>query len=99
WEIICRVARAMGYAAGFGFDSAEAVFDELRRFWNPQTGWDMRGITYDRLRAGSVQWPSPPGDTAPRHPIRYRNDGVSQLPHRESDGTVPALAFATPDRR
>lgn len=99
WELICRVARAMGYAEGFDFASAEAVFDELRRFWNPQTGWDMRGISYDRLRDGSVQWPSPPGDTAPRHPIRYRNDGVSQVPHTRADGTVPALAFPTPDRR
>ncbi|WP_345046874.1 molybdopterin dinucleotide binding domain-containing protein, partial [Microbacterium invictum] len=99
WDLICGVARAMGYAEGFDFGAAEEVFDELRQFWNPQTGWDMRGITYDRLRTGPVQWPSPAGDADTRHPIRYRNDGVSQSLHVAGDGTVPALAFPTPDRR
>ncbi|MFT4210454.1 MAG: bifunctional nitrate reductase/sulfite reductase flavoprotein subunit alpha [Microbacterium sp.] len=99
WMTICDLARAMGYDRGFDFTSASEVFDEIRRFWNPQTGWDVRGVDYERLRRGPVQWPAPPGDTADRHPIRYRNDGVSQSLHREADGGVPRLAFATPSRR
>jgi sulfite reductase (NADPH) flavoprotein alpha-component len=99
WLTICRVAQAMGFDEGFGFGSSEEVFDEIRRFWNPQTGWDVRGVTYDRLRRGPVQWPAPPDDDEDRHPIRYVNDGVSQSLHRAADGTTPALAFATPSRR
>ncbi|MFH8250102.1 molybdopterin-dependent oxidoreductase [Microbacterium sp. B2969] len=99
WLTICGIARAMGFAEGFSFTSSEEVFDEIRRFWNPQTGWDVRGVTYDRLREGPVQWPAPPDDAAERHPIRYLNDGVSQSLHREQDGTTPRLAFATPSRR
>lgn len=98
WQIICEVARAMGFA-GFDFGSAEEIFDEIRRFWNPQTGWDVRGVDYDRLRRGPVQWPAPPEDEADRHPIRYLNDGVSQRLHTDADGTVPRLAFATSSRR
>lgn len=99
WLTICLVARAMGFDEGFGFASAEEVFDEIRRFWNPKTGWDVRGVGYDRLRRGPVQWPAPPDDAEARHPIRYLNDGRSQSLHREADGTVPRLAFATPSRR
>ncbi|UMB67529.1 bifunctional nitrate reductase/sulfite reductase flavoprotein subunit alpha [Mycobacterium paraterrae] len=97
WQLICRVATAMGYP-GFDFDSAAEVFDELTGFHNPRTGWDLRGVDYRRLRSGPVQWPAPPGG-ADRNPIRYRNDGVSQDLHTAEDGTVPALAFPTPSRR
>jgi sulfite reductase (NADPH) flavoprotein alpha-component len=97
WKLICRVATAMGYP-GFEFDSAADVFDELTEFHNPRTGWDLRGVDYERLRRGPVQWPAPPGG-ADRNPIRYRNDGVSQDLHTDVDGTVPALAFPTPTRR
>ncbi|KQZ84443.1 molybdopterin oxidoreductase [Microbacterium sp. Root166] len=99
WLMICRVAQAMGFDEGFAFTSSEEVFDEIRRFWNPQTGWDIRGVDYERLRSGPVQWPAPPSDPEDRHPIRYVNDGVSQSLHREADGTVPRLAFATASRR
>lgn len=99
WLTICRVAQAMGFDEGFAFESSQEVFDEIRRFWNPQTGWDIRGVSYDRLRQGPVQWPAPPEDVDDRHPIRYLNDGVSQSLHRAADGDVPRLAFATPSRR
>ncbi len=46
----------MGYEKGFSYDSAEQVFEELRQFWNPVTGWDLRGVTYERLRSTPVQW-------------------------------------------
>jgi NADPH-dependent sulfite reductase flavoprotein alpha-component len=97
WQLICRVATAMGYP-GFEFDSAAEIFAELAGFHNPRTGWDLRGVDYQRLRRGPVQWPAAPG-CADRNPIRYRNDGVSQDLHTADDGTVPALAFPTPSRR
>ena len=98
WELIARVARAMGYVDAFSYASAAEVFDEIRRFWNPQTGYDLRGVSHDRLRAGPVQWPAAPNGPA-RNPIRYRNDGVSQQLTTRPDGATPSLAFPTPNGR
>ncbi|NMN99621.1 molybdopterin-dependent oxidoreductase [Gordonia sp. TBRC 11910] len=98
WAIICRVAQAMGFRDGFDFTTAAEVFDEITRFWNPMTGWDIRGVDYARLRRGPVQWPAAP-DGGDRNPIRYLNDGVSATQHVDDDGTVARLAFPTPTRR
>lgn len=98
WRLIADVARAMGFTEGFDHADAGEVFDEITRFHNPKTGWDLRGIDHDRLAAGPVQWPAPPG-ASDRNPIRYLNDGRSQDLHTRDDGTVPRLAFPTPDRR
>ncbi len=78
WQIVARVACAMGYEQAFRYSSAEEVFEEIKRFWNPKTGYDLRGASYARLRKTSVQWPCPPQDGLDRHPIRYLNDGISQ---------------------
>jgi formate dehydrogenase major subunit len=52
WEIVCDVARAAGHESGFGFASAEAIWDEIREVWP-----DAAGITYERLEHGGIQWP------------------------------------------
>ncbi|MFF5183287.1 molybdopterin-dependent oxidoreductase [Streptomyces sp. NPDC000345] len=86
WRLIAAVARAMGYEDAFRYDSAEEIFEEIKRFHNPQTGYDLRGVTYDRLRAAPVQWPAATADGPGRNPVRYVNP----------DGT---LTFATPSGR
>nr|WBO82716.1 bifunctional nitrate reductase/sulfite reductase flavoprotein subunit alpha [Streptomyces sp. SBE_14.2] len=99
WQLIARVACEMGFAEGFTYASAEEVFEELKQAWNPKTGWDVRGVTYERLRATPVQWPVASVDGADRNPIRYLNDGVSQALLEREDGTRPRLAFATASGR
>ena len=99
WDLIARISARMGYADAFDYSSAEQIFDEIREFWNPATGYDLRGASYDRLRRTPLQWPCPPDDDADRHPVRYLNDGVSQRIRTAEDGTRPALAFATPSGR
>ncbi|MDQ8024081.1 MAG: sulfite reductase subunit alpha [Moraxellaceae bacterium] len=96
WQIIARVACEMGFAAGFSYSSAAEVFEEIKRFWNPKTGYDIRGASHERLRETPLQWPCPPDSADDRHPIRYLNDGVSQKLKTHDDGTRPAIAFATP---
>ncbi|WP_375803477.1 molybdopterin-dependent oxidoreductase [Streptomyces sp. A012304] len=86
WRLIAAVARAMGYEEGFSYDSAEEIFAEITRAHNPQTGYDLRGVTYERLRATPVQWPAATPDGPARNPIRYVGD----------DGS---LTFATPSGR
>ncbi|MFD8723454.1 molybdopterin-dependent oxidoreductase [Streptomyces sp. NPDC059629] len=86
WRLIAGVARAMGFEDGFSYDSAEEIFEEIKRFHNPQTGYDLRGVTYDRLRATPVQWPAAIADGPDRNPVRYVN----------ADGS---LTFATASGR
>jgi NADPH-dependent sulfite reductase flavoprotein alpha-component len=88
WQIIARVACEMGFAEGFSYGSAEAVFEEIKQAWNPKTGYDIRGASYARLRDQSLQWPCAPDDTGTRHPIRYLDKSGAP-----SEG--PALFFAT----
>ncbi len=99
WQLICQVAAHMGFGEHFNYESSEQVFDEIRRFANPKTGYDLRGASYERLRQTPLQWPCPPDDDNDRHPIRYLNDGVSQDLHVDENGHRPRLAFPTPSRR
>nr|WP_236950091.1 bifunctional nitrate reductase/sulfite reductase flavoprotein subunit alpha [Mycobacterium sp. MS1601] len=98
WQLICDVATALGFGAAFDFKSSEEVFNEIRRFWNPKTGYDLRGASYARLRETPLQWPLAP-EGPDRNPIRYLNDGVSQHLYVDDAGVTPRLAFATPSRR
>ncbi|MGW2616042.1 molybdopterin-dependent oxidoreductase [Streptomyces sp. NPDC001500] len=86
WRLIAAVARAMGYESGFSYDSAEQIFEEIKQAHNPVTGYDLRGVTYDRLRSGPVQWPAATADGPDRNPVRYVDD----------DGS---LTFPTPSGR
>ncbi|WP_406151047.1 molybdopterin-dependent oxidoreductase [Streptomyces sp. NBC_01012] len=99
WQLIARVACEMGFADAFTYSDAEEVFEELKRAWNPTTGWDLRGVTYERLRTAPVQWPAPAADGPDRNPVRYLNDGVSQTLLEREDGTRPRLAFPTASGR
>jgi sulfite reductase (NADPH) flavoprotein alpha-component len=84
WQLIARIAGEMGYADAFNYASAAEIFAEIQQFANPQTGYDLRGVSYERLQDGPVQWPAPPG-CGTRNPIRYLDDG--------------GLRFATPSGR
>ena len=80
WRLIAAVACAMGYEKGFSYDSAEEVFEEIRQFFNPVTGWDLRGVTYERLRSTPVQWPAAEENGPDRNPIRYVGGGELRFP-------------------
>jgi NADPH-dependent sulfite reductase flavoprotein alpha-component len=99
WQLICQVATHMGFGEHFRYQSSEEIFDEIRRFANPKTGYDLRGASYERLRQTPLQWPCPADDDNDRHPIRYLNDGVSQDLYVDESGHRPRLAFPTPSRR
>ena len=94
WRIIAAVARAMGYEQGFAYDSAEEVFEEIKRAWNPETGWDLRGVSYERLRAAPVQWPAATADGPDRNPVRYVGGGRLAGSSRPPSGR--AVFYARP---
>ncbi|TFY89126.1 reductase [Pseudomonas kairouanensis] len=76
WQIIARVACEMGFAEAFTYASAADVFDEIKRAWNPKTGYDIRGASHARLREQPLQWPCASSDGADRNPIRYLHEGT-----------------------
>ena len=56
WWITSQIARRMG-AQGFGFESPQEVFEEIRAV-TPS----YAGITYERIEGGGIQWPCPSED-------------------------------------
>lgn len=93
WRIIARIACAMGYADAFTYHNAEEIFEELKGAANPKTGYDLRGVTYERLRTTSVQWPARSADGPDRNPIRYlAQDGGPVFP----TASGRAVFFARP---
>jgi len=54
WEIICAIAKAMGKGESFSYGSAQDIWNEIRTVWPAG-----RGITYERLDGGGLQWPCP----------------------------------------
>jgi sulfite reductase (NADPH) flavoprotein alpha-component len=94
WEIITRVAREMGFTEGFNFTSASEVFEEIKKSYNPKTGYDLRGVSYDALRESPMQWPCADKNSQ-RNPIRYLNNGINQPLKVSEDGSQPAFQFAT----
>ncbi|MCX4540178.1 bifunctional nitrate reductase/sulfite reductase flavoprotein subunit alpha [Streptomyces sp. NBC_01565] len=96
WRIIAQVACAMGYADAFTYDSAEQVFEELKGAANPKTGYDLRGVSYERLRATPVQWPAPSADGPDRNPIRYVDGGADAAGPVFPTSSGRAVFFARP---
>ncbi|KFE57642.1 sulfite reductase subunit alpha [Pseudomonas syringae] len=81
WQIIARVACAMGYADAFSYASAAEVFEEIKGAANPNTGYDLRGVSYERLRESPLQWPCATPDSSDRNPIRYlQQAGAAERP-------------------
>lgn len=55
WEIVLEIANRLG--AGWSFDDASQIFDEMARV-TPQYG----GMSHARLEQGGIQWPCPTTD-------------------------------------
>ncbi|NJL91645.1 MAG: molybdopterin-dependent oxidoreductase, partial [Coleofasciculaceae cyanobacterium SM2_1_6] len=88
WQIIARVACEMGFAQGFSYNSASEIFEEIKKAGNPQTGYDLRGASYERLRKTPLQWPCPPEalDTIPDiDPLQTSFTGSRSNPSKTSD--------------
>ena len=91
WTIIAKVARRMGFGEFFPYQTASDVFDEIRRTWNPKTGYDLRGIDYAKLGTSPRQWPCGPEEGQGRA-IRYLTEDSIHFP----TATGRAAFFARP---
>jgi ferredoxin-nitrate reductase len=89
-EIICRFARAMGFA-GFDFPSMEAIYQEHIGL-TTGTSIDSTGLTYKILQErGSVQWPYR-GQAAP-DTARLFTDQQFHTPSQKAVLHAPVAAF------
>jgi assimilatory nitrate reductase catalytic subunit len=62
WRIYCELAKRLGNAERFGFQSSREIFDELRQASRGGHA-DYYGITYERIdREMGVFWPCPSED-------------------------------------
>jgi assimilatory nitrate reductase catalytic subunit len=62
WKIYCELARRLGHAERFGFQSSREIFDELREASRGGHA-DYFGITYEKIdRQMGVFWPCPSED-------------------------------------
>lgn len=50
WLILTKLAQSLGFA--WNYKSPEEIFEEIGRVWQA-----VKGITYQRLRKGGIQWP------------------------------------------
>ncbi len=85
WEIICRFARTFGVGEAFAFRCAEDIYEEYKRLTRGRD-LDIGGVTYERLKHGSIQWPCP--TSAHRSTMRRYTNGTFAHP----DGRAKFLA-------
>ncbi|WP_163322763.1 nitrate reductase [Draconibacterium mangrovi] len=80
YEIICRVARKMGYS-GFNFKNAREIFDEYKLLTRG-TNLSIEELTYEHLRTtSSVQWPFRNGKST----LRLFEDGNFYTPSKKAN--------------
>ena len=93
WLILTQVAHHLGFGKSFPYRQATEVFDEIRRSWNPQTGYDLRGISYEHLRLQARQWPCAPGEKNGKA-IRYlENHTLQSVTGSEKHSALPEIHF------
>ncbi len=87
WQIICRVAGALGHGDAFRYPDAEAIFHEYREMTRGRD-LDITGVDYALLRAtDGVQWPYPAG--ARTGTVRLFTDGTFPTPDGRARFHVP----------
>jgi formate dehydrogenase major subunit len=89
WEIIQRVAQALGATQGFQFDSSESIWNEIRSVWPA-----VAGISYARIEPQGVQWPCLTDDTPGTEVLHTETfpkgprAALARIEYRPTDETV-----------
>ncbi len=92
YEIICQVARAMGFEREFPYSGPEEIFNEFKEMTKGRI-CDMSGITYERLRNKvGPQLPCPDTD----HPGTPRLFTDLRFPRTDGRAALLARDYAVP---
>ena len=90
WQIICEIARRMK-ARGFDYAHPSEIFEELRKLIP-----SYRGISWERLRNGGIQWPCPSEDH-PGTPILHTERFATPTGKGRFAALSPKLPIEPPD--
>ncbi|GJQ59728.1 MAG: nitrate reductase catalytic subunit [Candidatus Scalindua sp.] len=94
-DIICMIAKEMGFADKFLFTSPEEVFEELKKTTSGRI-CDANGVSYDRLRNSTgPQLPCPTDD----HPGTKRLFENMQFPRPDGRAALLARHFQPPSEQ
>lgn len=92
YDIICRIANAMGFENDFQYASSEEVFEELKKITKGRL-CDMSGVTYERLRNKvGLQLPCPTED----HPGTERLFTDRQFPRPDGRAALLPREYKKP---
>jgi len=92
WNVVTNIAKRIGLE-GFDFNSAEEIWDEVRKVHPPFYG----GISYEKMEKNNgISWPCPTDDH-PGTPTLY-SDNKSMLPDGKFN-LVPVLYTDDKDKR
>ena len=92
YDIICKVAQAMGFEKEFQYASSEDVFEELKKITKGRI-CDMNGVTYERLRNKvGPQLPCPTED----HPGTERLFTDRQFPRPDGRAALLPREYKPP---
>lgn len=94
WRLIAEIATAMGFP-GFTYANAAAIFEEIKRFSNPQSGYDISGASHTRLAQAPLQWPVALHNGT-RNPIRYMESGTPFFPLPSGKGRFLPRPYLPP---
>jgi ferredoxin-nitrate reductase len=96
WEIFAEIARRLGFADKFAFNTSAEIYDEWVQVTKGRL-CDMSGLSHDLLRKnGPTQWPCPTenGTEGDDSPIQNPKSKIQNPKRLYTD-----LRFATPDGR
>ncbi|HEX2909191.1 MAG TPA: nitrate reductase [Chloroflexia bacterium] len=98
WQIFAAFARQMGFGEAFAWPNSEAVFEEFKELTMGRA-LDMTGLSYARLREGSLQWPCP-DKSHPGTPRLYADFRFATLDGRAQFAPVSEAGLAeAPDTK
>ncbi len=91
WKIICRFAQVFGVGQAFPFQSTEEIYEEYKLLTRGRD-LDISGVTYERLKRGSLQWPCP----SPSHRSTMRRYTDGRFAHPDGKARFLAHEYESP---
>ena len=91
-EILCRFAKAMGFAPAFAWSHPSQIFAEHAKL-SAGRDCDISGLSWGLLANGGRQWPAPPERTSGTE--RLYTDGRFMTPNGRAQLKSPAVTWRT----